>query len=181
MGDDLSRILAADPEAGLELLLRHFQDRVFSFSLALCGDRGEAEEVTQETFISAWRALRRWPAQRRAELTPSPWLNRIALNLVRRRRRRRPDLELLEAGMSGGIEPAMQFEQRGRLDRLAGLVAALPPAQRDVIGLRCVAGLSYREAALILRRPESTLRSDLHRGLATLRRRRAAVLDLEVV
>src|ERR1700686_5567156 len=68
-----------------ERMVHEHQDRVFAFSLALTGNRHDAEEVAQDTFLRAYRALVTYPPDRIRELKQKPWLHRIALNVVRNR------------------------------------------------------------------------------------------------
>src|SRR5260370_8178779 len=70
-----------------ERMVHEHQDRVFAFSLALTGNRHDAEEVAQDTFLRAYRALVTYPPDRIRELKQKPWLHRIALNVVRKRGR----------------------------------------------------------------------------------------------
>lgn len=170
-----------EPEAAFEDMLVAFQNRIFAFTLALSGDRSDAEELTQETFLRAWKAMRTWDDQRRTDLKVSPWLHRIALNLLRRQRHPgRPLMVRLGDDIASRSEPGPEAwqQRRARLDRLAAMVAALPAAQRNAVAVHCVQGLSYRESAAFLGRPEATLRSDVRRGLAVLRSGRVGCTDV---
>src|SRR5207302_7056287 len=80
--------LACDLDGHFEQLVRTYQDRLFGFALRLTRSREEAEECTQDAFVRAYRALERYPAERRAALRLRPWLYQIALNVVRNRVRR---------------------------------------------------------------------------------------------
>src|SRR5258708_36542496 len=70
-----------------ERMVHEHTDRVFSFSLALTGNRHDAEEGAQDTFLRAYRALVTYPPDRIRELKQKTWLHRIALNVVRNRAR----------------------------------------------------------------------------------------------
>src|SRR5215468_3293795 len=84
----LSRRLASDLDASFEDLVRTFQDRLYGFALRLTSSPQDAEESAQDTFVRAYRALQRYPADRVAALRLKPWLYQIALNVVRNRVRR---------------------------------------------------------------------------------------------
>src|SRR6266702_2398549 len=85
---DLSAELAADLDKHFEHLVRTFQDRLYGFTLRLTGSRQDAEESTQDVFVRAYRALEKYPEERRRDLRLRPWLYQIALNVVRNRVRR---------------------------------------------------------------------------------------------
>src|SRR3984893_19255904 len=72
-------------ERQFERMVREHQDRVFALGLALTGNRHDAEEVAQDTFLKAYRALVTYPPDRIRELKQKAWLHRIALNVVRNR------------------------------------------------------------------------------------------------
>lgn len=158
-------------ERAFERLVRDHQDRIFALSLALTGNRHDAEEVAQDTFLRAYRALCTYPDERARELKQRPWLNRIAINVVRNRvRRQRPRLVELNGSepdhTSGPEEDAVR---RAEIDALAARVASLPPRYREAVVLRHVQELSYAEAAEALGQPVGTVKANVHRGLKMLR------------
>ena len=94
----------------MEAVDRHFErmvnehkDRVFATSLAMTGNRHDAEEVAQDTFFRAYRALETYSPERIRELKERAWLHRIAINVVRNRVRVvRPRLVVLTPQRAGG-------------------------------------------------------------------------------
>ena len=70
-----------------ERMVREHQHRVFAVGFALTGNRHDAEEVAQDTFLRAYRALATYPPERIRDLKQRPWLHRIAVNVVRNRAR----------------------------------------------------------------------------------------------
>ena len=158
-------------ERVFERMVHEHQHRVFALGLALTGNRHDAEEVAQDTFLKAYRALVTYPPERIRELKQKAWLHRIALNVVRNRvRGSKPRLVALN-----GSEPdhAIGTEDGAllnlELDALAVRVSALPPRYRDAVVLRHVQELSYEEAADALGQPVGTVKSNVHRGLQLLR------------
>ncbi len=87
--DELPRRLAADLEAAFPAFLELEQGRVYSIALRLTGQPAEAEDLAQDTFIRAYRALSGWEPARIRELAVRPWLASIVVNLVRNRARAR--------------------------------------------------------------------------------------------
>jgi len=74
-------------ERVFERMVREHQHRVYAVGFALTGNRHDAEEVAQDTFMRAYRALATYPPERIRELKQTPWLHRIAVNVVRNRAR----------------------------------------------------------------------------------------------
>jgi RNA polymerase sigma-70 factor (ECF subfamily) len=156
-----------------ERIFNQHQDRVFAFCYSMTGVRAEAEDAAQETFLRAWRALREWDADRREALNEGAWLHKIALNVVRNRVRAtasRPPLAASDAALELQAAPGRGPESAIETEWLAGQVAALPPAQREAIVLVSVQGFPYADAAELVGRPVNTVKSDVHRGLASLRK-----------
>jgi RNA polymerase sigma-70 factor (ECF subfamily) len=154
-----------------ERLVRDHQDRIFALGLALTGNRHDAEEVAQDTFLRAYRALCGYPAERVRELKAKPWLHRIAVNVVRNRVRGvRPRLvELNGSEPDARTGPEEDAMRRIEIDELATRVAALPARYREAVVLRHVQDLSYAEVAEALGQPVGTVKANVHRGLKMLR------------
>lgn len=154
-----------------ERMVNEHQHRVFALSLALTGNRHDAEEVAQDTFLRAYRALVTYSPDRIRELKQKAWLHRIALNVVRNRvrgvRPRLVELNGSEPDHTPGPEAGALL--KADIDALAVRVAALPARYRDAVVLRHVQELSYEEAADALGQPVGTVKSNVHRGLKLLR------------
>ena len=172
MGTALAERLATDVDSAFPELVVAYQDRLFSGVRSFVGS-ADAEDVTQETFIRAHRALHKYDKARIRELKISSWLWTIAINLCRnwaRTRSRRPqtaqlsfDRADLTSTEDDAVDSAMLGSWRSRLDRLS-------EAQRTAVVLRHVVGLSYQEIAAATDRPIGTGKADVSRGLAALRR-----------
>ena len=180
--DVLAAKLARDLDGSFEVLVRTHQDRLYTIAHRFLGDAHEAEDVTQDALVRAYRALAGYPAERVRALRLRPWLATIVLNLCRNRvtRRRAPEARSLDAPASNGTvpldppadpagAPAATIERREAHREWATLVAKLPPVYRAPVVLRHVDGLSYPEVAEALDRPEGTVKAQVHRGLALLR------------
>lgn len=178
MDDDLRPGLAGDLDATFEALVRAHQDRLFSLALRFLGDAPDAEEVVQDGFIRAYRALGGYDEGRIGALELRPWLSAIVLNLCRTRYRRRTRTRM--AVVAGGLDdrqlpapaadtPHESAASRERTERWASLVGRLPVLYRAAVVLRHVDGLSYQEMSHVLGRPEGTVKAQVHRGLALLR------------
>jgi RNA polymerase sigma-70 factor (ECF subfamily) len=158
-------------ERVFERMVLEHQDRMYALGYALTGNRHDAEEVAQDTFLRAYRALITYPPDRIRDLKQRAWLHQIAVNVVRNRHRGvRPRLVELNGSepdhSSGPEEDAMR---RAEIDELATRVAGLPPRYRDAVVLRHVQELTYEEAADALGQPVGTVKANVHRGLKMLR------------
>jgi RNA polymerase sigma-70 factor (ECF subfamily) len=177
--DDLPAALAANLDAAFERLVLAYQRPLYSFALRLIGRREDAEEVAQDAFIRAYRALSGYPPERVRALALRPWIFRIALNVARNRVRGHgvqvvplgePDgavCETLEADRREQPEAVVERAEQGR--QLAALVTTLPERYRAAVILRHVEGLSYGELALALDQPIGTVKANVHRGIHLLR------------
>jgi RNA polymerase sigma factor (sigma-70 family) len=158
-------------ERVFERMVHEHQHRVFALSLAMTGNREDAEEVAQDTFLRAYRALVTYPPARVRDLKQKAWLNQIALNVVRNRvrgkRLRFVELNGSEPDRAAGPEDDVML--RAEMDALAARVACLPPRYREAVVLRHVQELSYAEAAEMLGLPVGTVKSNVHRGLQILK------------
>jgi RNA polymerase sigma factor (sigma-70 family) len=170
----LPAALAADRDAAFPHLVRALIDGVYSGALRLTGSRADAEDLTQEAFLRAYRALGGYPPDRVRELRLREWVWTIAANLCRNRarsRERHPEEALpAEAGMADPAPgPEAHALAAAGSQALAAHLARLPWAQRSAVVLRHVTALSYEEVAAALGRPVGTVKADVHRGLQQLR------------
>lgn len=171
----LKALLAEDLASAMEPLVHAYQHRLYAFALAMSGEPEDAEEVAQDAFLRAYRALKRYAPERIRALHLSAWLHRIALNVfrnrVRRRRLRVVALESEAAPADSAPGPEREALSRLQLRELANLVSGLSEQQRAAVVLRCVQGMTYAETARLLGQPEGTVKANVHRGLQALRRR----------
>lgn len=174
MCTDCPRRLAADLDAAFPEFLAHHQDLVYGIALRSTKRPADAEDLAQEAFIRAYRALSDYPPKRTRKLQPKGWLAAIVGNLGRNRARRRTpataDLETV-AEVHADDEPGPErlAERRESAAAWSGRLAALPTRYRRAVELRHVSGLSYPELAEALGRPLGTVKSDVHRGVRLLR------------
>ncbi|PID84979.1 MAG: RNA polymerase subunit sigma [Chloroflexi bacterium] len=171
-----------DGTAFAELVRRH-QTAVFNVAYRLLGRRQDAEDVTQEAFMCAYRALDTFDVERPF----APWIKRITTNLCYNwlnKERTRPTVFAADLSREG--EEAADFEELAKspttpeqtltkaeqADQVRAALLQLPPRYRVVVELRHFQDLSYAEIAEIVKRPLSTVKSDLFRG----RKKLAALL-----
>ena len=170
-GRDLAlRHRYGDPAAFDEVYLR-FAEMVFSLALRMSGDREEAADMTQETFLRVYRHLGSF----RGRSSLKTWIYRITVNCCRSKLRKRSrrqlegPLEHLEelADQRSGPEEQTLGRDLGR--RLAEAICELPVVFREAVLLRDVQGLSYGEIGDVLGVRIGTVRSRIARGRERLR------------
>ena len=160
---------AGDPDAFARLYRDHV-GRVYALSLRLLADRDEAEQLTQDAFVQAWRKLDRF----RGDSAFGTWLYRLTTNLVldaqrargRRHRREAPLDPTEEAAALAATTPPARVIDRVELERA---IAALPDGARTVFVLQEVEGYPVREIAGMLDIAEGTVKAQSFRARRLLR------------
>ncbi|MEZ5174802.1 MAG: RNA polymerase sigma factor [Acidimicrobiia bacterium] len=159
------RALVDDFDNGFTALVAEHQRGIYSGARRLTNRAEDAEDVAQDTFVRAYRALRSYEEGRIRSLQLRPWLWTIALNLCRNRARAKMiEVELVESDGAGDQSPAI-FDSDAWNRRLASLNSG----QREAIVLRYVLDLPLAEIAEITGRPVGTVKSDISRALDRLR------------
>jgi RNA polymerase sigma-70 factor (ECF subfamily) len=165
----VARVQAGHRESFTELVHRH-RSAVLRIALRYVVDAGEAEDVTQQTFVQALRALGGF----RAESSFATWLHRIAVNTAisftrSRGRAREVSLEEVELITTALSTDRLAVRQTRR--RLAEALQELPPKQRLAVELRLVHELSFRDIAAISGGSEGSAKSNFQHGVKKLRER----------
>jgi RNA polymerase sigma factor (sigma-70 family) len=175
--------LNEDLDSGFVELFGAYRRLVFSVAVRVSGQWAEAEDLTAEAFLRAYRALRGYPPERILALQPRAWLVTILLNVWRNHVRaaaRRPAVDL--ASVTEPIDPGADvdavIDRRDTGLQLARQLAQLPEQQRIAVVLRHVNGLPISEIADVLGCPPGTVKSHISRGLRRLRELSAAHPDL---
>ncbi|AKF07035.1 RNA polymerase sigma factor [Sandaracinus amylolyticus] len=163
-------------KAAFGRLLRMHQRRVYACAIHMLGDRGEAEDAVQETFLRAWRAIDRFDG--RAEL--STWLYRICINVSLNTLRRRKRVDAADISDPRVPEPAADPTQ-GQNDprhsaqaaqlygRLAKALDDLSPSLRATVVLVLLEGVPQKEASEVLGCSEGTIAWRVHEARRRLR------------
>jgi RNA polymerase sigma-70 factor, ECF subfamily len=144
----------------MEGLYRAHWPRAYRAAYLVVHDAAGAEDIAQEAFLAAIRALDRFDRRRPF----GPWLHRIVVNRAIDWSRARSLRREVEEDASAAAEP----EPPGELPELVRSLAALQPEQRAVIVLRHLLGYTPGEIADLLDLPRGTVNSRLRRGLDTL-------------
>ena len=167
---ELVRRIQADDLDAFELFFARHRGLIQRTAHALTGDPSAAEEVLQDTFVRAYRHR----ASLRTDVSPVPWLYRVALNLcysrlARRRLSEAPIDEMTTELRDHGLEPAELVEREELRRAIRRGVAALPEKHQLVIVLYYLDGLSLQETAESLGIALGTAKSRIHYALHALR------------
>lgn len=158
--------------AAIDALVRRHEARVFRFGLRMCGNAEDGRDVAQQTFVAMVRSL----AGFRGESELSTWLYTIARRFCLKARRRpasaparEESLESLDPADRDAIrspvrDPEETLASREISDALSAALAALPPAQREVLILRDMEGLTAPEVSRALGIGVAAVKSRLHRA-----------------
>jgi RNA polymerase sigma-70 factor (ECF subfamily) len=164
-GELLQRIAGGDRDA-FDVLYRRFVRPVFALALRRLGDRGRAEDATQETFTSVWRSASSY----RAERGPgAPWLYAVARNAIVDRTRARSETPM-EAPDEASSEPGPPEEaERSWLAwRVHRAMEELPEHERPLLELAYWSGLSQSEIADFMNIPLGTVKTRTRSALSRL-------------
>jgi RNA polymerase sigma factor (sigma-70 family) len=152
-----------------EQLMQRHQEPVFRLAYLICGDPDDAEDIAQDSFIAAYRALPRFDSERPLR----PWLLKITANTARNRRRSLGRyLNVLKRWANEWTDEADAEAQAGDVlaaDALLAAVRRMSEADQTVIYLRYYLELSVAETAQALDIEPGTVKSRLNRALGRLR------------
>ena len=166
---------------GFERIVDDYQRRLYGFALRMTGNREDAEEIVQDAFVRAFRALGKMSEEQRRELRLQPWLYTITLNVTRNRlRSKRPTTVALDAvadpdallkhTAEGPAQPEAIVERNADMVLVEQALLQLPMHLRAAATLRFIEGRSHPEIAEILHQPIGTVKSHVHRAVRILRK-----------
>lgn len=164
--DELMAQAALGSETAFESLVSRHRDRLVRLSARLTGDRAQAEDVAQETFLRLFRHAADYEGRGQFVSWLQTIARRLSLNVIRSRKRR-PEVPLesaLDKPSDANPEKALELREV----RLA--LARLPERQRRALWLKACEGRSYREIAQTLACTESDVANAVFRGRETLAR-----------
>ncbi len=161
-------------QAAFGHLVKLYQRRAYAVAYGFVGNRDDALEIAQESFVKAYKAMNRFDTT----MPFYPWLYRIVkntcLNHIKKRKRRG------ETSLDGLMDKGVDFATKRRgprakagvaelRDSIAVSMRGLSPSHREILTLRHVEELSYAEIADVLDIPKGTVMSRLHAARRSLR------------
>jgi len=170
----VDRVLRGDVAAFAQIVER-WQDPLVALAYRFCHDRSRAEDMAQEAFVRAFKALHQW----RREAAFSTWLFALATNVYRGelRRRRAPLVSIEEiADPADALDIAADHENSDRRAAVRRALHALPARYRDVLVLFYFHDMDVERAAATLGVPTGTVKARLSRGREILGRKLVATL-----
>ncbi|CAM5779085.1 RNA polymerase sigma factor SigW [Brevibacillus borstelensis] len=171
------RAKRGDREAFAELI-EIYKDKIFQLAYRMVGNRQDAEDIAQETFLRVYANLHTYDESYKF----STWIYRIATNLcIDRGRKKRPDFSLDEE-----VEPGQGMDWYSRLssneknpadllvtqelqETVQDALSHLAPKYRSIMILRYIEDLSLQEISDIVKLPVTTIKTRIHRGREALR------------
>jgi RNA polymerase sigma-70 factor (ECF subfamily) len=169
----LVKLAKRGDQRAFELLVRKYQQRIFALISRYVRDSEDVQDVAQEAFIKAWRALPRF----RGDSAFYTWMYRIAVNTAKNHlvaQGRRPPGTDLDAGEAEQFVEAVGLQDIGTPESLLlseelkgvinGVIDNLPGDLRTAVTLREFEGLSYEDIAAIMECPVGTVRSRIFRA-----------------
>ena len=183
---ELVRRVQRGDSAAFDLLVRKYQHRIAALIGRYIADWSEVQDVAQETFVRAWRAIGNF----RGDAQFYTWLHRIAVNTAKNHlvagNRRPPgadidveDAEQFDAGirLRDGDTPERELMRQQLEQTVVRAVEGLPEELRLAITLREVDGLSYEEIATRMGCPIGTVRSRIFRAREAIEQEMRPLLD----
>ena len=170
--EELARLAAEGDTTAFEEIHSRYNRFVYSVALRMTGNEADAEDLTQDSFVSVLR----WVGSFRGEASFTTWLYRLVANQVKmhfRRRGKRPEEQMGDGGID---ERGHSISRRGETDRAIDRLAieeaarSLPPGYRAAFILHDVKGYKHGEVARRMGWTEGTSKSQLHRARVGLRR-----------
>lgn len=165
-------------ETAFNHLVADWKDRIYNTALGIVQNETDADDITQEVFLAAWRMLDRF----QGNAAPGSWLYRITVNKsvdLLRKMKRRKDFGWLYSVWDGPgriendlpdfIHPGVQLEKKQDAAILFSAIRNLPEQQRIAFSLQKVEGLSVQEIADILQKKTGAVESLLERAKNNLK------------
>ncbi len=173
--ESLVRRAKENDEAALTQLYEENFDKIYRYVVLKIGDRTEAEDMTQQVFLKAFKSISGY----RSKGSPfSSWLFRIAHNQMVdywRKKSKRTTVPLEESLVgSSNSNPSSETEQKMDIENLVAATKQLTSLQRDVVSLRFAGGLSLAEVAKTLGKSEGAIKALQHSAVVSLRKIMAA-------
>lgn len=169
---ELIELIRAGSVQYFAALVERHQNRVFQFVFSLIRNRQDAEDVTQDAFVGAFRKLDSFEGRS----TFFTWLRRLAYNAcidhLRKQKSRKSDLSTPDTShlvAPQSANPMNRFEERETIDAVRSAIDQLPEEQRSIACMRDIDGMDYSEIASVLDIPIGTVRSRLHRARLELK------------
>lgn len=166
--DLVKKAKSGDKDAFSQIYETHLTP-VYRYVYIRLGNREEADDVTQETFLRAYQAIDRYEATRENFL---PYLFTVARNLIinRSQKKRADTMPTEDLDRNAGSESASTYAEHEELkETLRGAMATLSEIEREIIELRFFAERTYTEIAVMVEKSEDAIRQHVARAMKKMR------------
>ena len=160
----VQRVLDGDHEA-FAAIVQTYGKPVYNLMYRMTGNRNEADDLTQETFLRAFENLGRFDDRRRF----FPWLYTVALNIARNHRNRSPLALPSNMGMQDRANPESALQEQCSREQLQGCLNRLEPHEKEAVVLRYYQDLPFEEIAEILGISCSAVKMRVYRALKRIK------------
>ena len=172
---ELVNLFRQGHESSFDAIVLRYQDRVFRFLVHMVGDRDDAADLAQETFVKAYKSL----LQFRGHSSLYTWLYRIALNtslnFLRKKKLRDIFYVYPAEGMAmeslplSHCDPEHELERKQQIEAIEAAIRDLPPRQRSIFVMRHFDGLSHAETAEVVGTSQGAVRAGYFHAVRKLR------------
>ena len=172
--ESLVRRAQQHDQAALTQIYEENFDKIYRYIVLKIGDRTEAEDMTQQVFLSAFKSISSFKYRKGTPF--SSWLYRIAHNQIVdywRKKSKRPAVPLeesLASSSSSGSDPRQEAEHSLEVAQLVSATRQLTKAQQEVISLRFAGELSVAQAARVMGKSEGAVKALQHSAIVSLRK-----------
>ena len=176
--ESLVRRAKEHDQAALTQIYEENFDKIYRYIVLKIGDRTEAEDMTQQVFLSAFKSISSFKYKKGTPF--SSWLYRIAHNQVvdyfRKKSKRAtvPLEESVASSSSDSSDPRLEVERGLAIQQLASATKQLTKAQQEVISLRFAGELSVAQVAKVMDKSEGAIKALQHSAIVSLRKLLAA-------
>ncbi|MGH1403442.1 MAG: RNA polymerase sigma factor [Alphaproteobacteria bacterium] len=167
--DDLLHMITHGDKTAYNLLIQRYLGKVWRLSFSILKNEQEAEDATQDVFLSLWQSLENWDKNGKAKF--STWIYRVTFNkCIDIKRKKKPTTDTDSIDVMSEEQSAYQSTlQRQISDRLNILLCTLPDTQKEALQLYYFKELSAIEVATQMNKSEQSVRSLLKRARASLK------------
>jgi RNA polymerase sigma-70 factor (ECF subfamily) len=166
----LGRVARGEPGA-MRACVDQFGGLVWSLALKRTRSREEAEDAVQEIFLDLWRSAGRYEPGLSSEAGFCALIARRRLIDLARKQARRPELASLPDGLDAPNDDHVRLQRNVEADQVLDVVRSLPEKQLELIELSLIEGLSHSQIADRTGIPLGTVKSNIRRGIAEVKRR----------
>ena len=172
---ELVELAKAGDQEALQALFRRYQNRIFSYLFRMLGRKEEAEDAAQETFINAFRTVKRYKEEGRFHSWLFTIAHREGLRMLRKRKRAPLSVSQFEDQRCLDLPdpaplPSQRVMEKQELEHLEYALRKLSDSEREVVILRLVDDVPFKEVAEITGAPLNTVLGRMHNATKKLRK-----------